>query len=396
MRRFKTETGRADMDKKALIKGLRDFGQSASNTVADTVAVPVDMIAAGLRYGGLPIPSDPMGGSQWMRNQGLTAEVAPGMAKTAGEAAGMIVPMVAAAKAPQIASGLLQAGRNLAKPSTMNKQSGAIVWHGSPHKFDKFDSSKIGTGEGAQAYGHGLYLAENPAVAREYQEKLSSVGGAKNLASQYGDVDKGITEAQRRISHYKQLIADGGGGDLRRANGMLNIAQKNLDDLTAMKAGLPENTGALYKVDLPDEHIAKMLDWDKPLSQQSAEVQKALNVQNSERYQQIQNELMDMMRNGGMDTPGWNALTSESMAIRQASGGFSPLNTGEDFYKGASATYGGHGGVSGYLKDRGIPGIRYLDGGSRGAGQGSSNFVVFPGNESLLQILERNGKGLAK
>jgi len=36
------------------------------------------------------------------------------------------------------------------------------VWHGSPHLFDKFDISKIGTGEGAQAYGHGLYFAENP------------------------------------------------------------------------------------------------------------------------------------------------------------------------------------------------------------------------------------------
>lgn len=35
--------------------------------------------------------------------------------------------------------------------------------------------------------------------------------------------------------------------------------------------------------------------------------------------------------------------------------------------------------------------IRYLDGGSRDAGAGSSNFVVFPGNEGLLKILERNG-----
>lgn len=45
-----------------------------------------------------------------------------------------------------------------------------------------------------------------------------------------------------------------------------------------------------------------------------------------------------------------------------------------------------------WLRKAGIPGIRYLDGGSRSAGQGSSNFVVFPGNEGLLSILERNGK----
>src|SRR5574343_527293 len=42
------------------------------------------------------------------------------------------------------------------------------VYHGSPHKFDKADSSKIGTGEGAQAYGHGLYWAESPVVANAY------------------------------------------------------------------------------------------------------------------------------------------------------------------------------------------------------------------------------------
>ena len=74
------------------------------------------------------------------------------------------------ARAPQIAAGLLKAQENLAAPSTIPQrgQRGAIVYHGSPHKFDKFDSSKIGTGEGAQAYGHGLYLAESPGVAESY------------------------------------------------------------------------------------------------------------------------------------------------------------------------------------------------------------------------------------
>jgi hypothetical protein len=41
------------------------------------------------------------------------------------------------------------------------------------------------------------------------------------------------------------------------------------------------------------------------------------------------------------------------------------------------------------LRQQGVPGIRYLDGGSRGAGAGSSNFVVFPGEEGLLSILGR-------
>lgn len=47
------------------------------------------------------------------------------------------------------------------------------AFHGSPHDFDKFDSTKIGTGEGAQAYGHGLYFAGKKEVADHYRQALS-------------------------------------------------------------------------------------------------------------------------------------------------------------------------------------------------------------------------------
>lgn len=42
------------------------------------------------------------------------------------------------------------------------------AFHASPYEFDEFDISKVGTGEGNQAFGHGLYFAENPGVARSY------------------------------------------------------------------------------------------------------------------------------------------------------------------------------------------------------------------------------------
>ena len=45
------------------------------------------------------------------------------------------------------------------------------AYHGSPHDFDQFSLSKIGTGEGAQAYGHGLYFADQEQVARNYKPK---------------------------------------------------------------------------------------------------------------------------------------------------------------------------------------------------------------------------------
>ena len=49
--------------------------------------------------------------------------------------------------------------------TAQERPKGIKAYHGSPHDFDKFDLSKIGTGEGAQAYGHGLYFAESPKVA---------------------------------------------------------------------------------------------------------------------------------------------------------------------------------------------------------------------------------------
>lgn len=130
------------MDKKAIIKALRDFGQSASNTAADTVAVPVDLIAAGLRSGGLPIPSNPVGGSEWMRQKGLTVPVDPGMAKTAGETAGILMPMVAAAKAPQIAAGLNKMGAASTMKGPISGQRGALSWHG-PERKNNLDASYL-------------------------------------------------------------------------------------------------------------------------------------------------------------------------------------------------------------------------------------------------------------
>ena len=59
---------------------------------------------------------------------------------------------------------------------------GIKAYHCWPHDFDKFDLTKIGTGEGAQVYGHGLYFAENPAVSGQggqyWQQFETQFGGA--------------------------------------------------------------------------------------------------------------------------------------------------------------------------------------------------------------------------
>lgn len=368
-----------------LLDNLSNFAQGASNSAASNLTAPVDGLAWLLRKAGLPIPNAPIGGSDWAAQNGFTRP-ATGNAGLLGEAVGGVAPMLAAAKAPQIARGLLQGAENLAAPATMNSQTGAIVWHGSPHKFDKFDASKIGTGEGAQAYGHGLYVAESPDVAKSYIEPnafrafdIAPEAEKRGMNLSAGARGEMIRQA---ASNSDPMIA---ARRLQYANSSTReIPQEKLAEL--ISAYKEAQTGALYKIDLPDEHIAKMLDWDKPLSQQHPDVQKAIFVDVDSAIGNTKNALIGASeRRAPVTQAELDRLMRERTRLSNLSGG--------DYYKQQSlGTTSGQPSAADSLKELGIPGIRYLDGGSRGTGTGSSNFVVFPGNEGLLNIMERNGQ----
>lgn len=362
------------------MSGLMDVAQAASNAVAGNVSGPVDMLAFLLRKAGVPVPEDPVLGTEWLKKRGLIRDVPQGAAQVAGETLGLLAPVAVAAKAPQIASGLLRAQENAAAPRTLRPDAGAIVWHGSPHKFDRFDSSKIGTGEGAQAYGHGLYLAESPDVANQY---------ARELSAKISVNDKPLLQANRRVGttgnsdlddYLTAALGDAKAArrellsDIRQVRPTNRAAakdmQRTLADLRNAKVTASAE-GQLYKVDLPDDQIARMLDWDRPFSQQAPEVRKAL--QNAEVV--------------GRDDWLISGMRGREIYNRSKFGApvKLPLRQIDDEIYAAQR-----------LRQAGIPGIRYLDGGSRGAGSGTSNFVVFPGEEGLLTILERNGVPLGR
>jgi hypothetical protein len=364
-------------------QSIWEFLQSASNAVAGNVAGPVDLLGMGLNKIGVNVGNAPVGGSEWMKRKGLMRDVEQGPARVLGETAGLLGPAMVTQFAPQIAGGLLKGADNLAAPRTLNPQTGAVVWHGSPHKFDKFDSSKIGTGEGAQAYGHGLYLAESPDVASEYQRKLGGVkltiggvdadeiikkGGSDGWAAQRlkNDFLSDSVSTSSQVTSPKFIK--------ETENYYRDAGDVRVKDLLEKYGTIStEKPGSLYKVDLPDEHIAKMLDWDKPLSQQTSEVRKAVLA--------TKNQLTpdDIDNLGG--SAGVRAL-------------YDPANKIDNFLGTWQSLRGRSDSGEMLLKQQGIPGIRYLDGGSRGAGSGTSNYVVFPGNEGLLKILERNGRTL--
>ena len=258
----------------------------------------------------------------------------------------------------------------------------ATTWHGSPHKFEptelndlgEFNATKIGTGEGAQAYGHGLYLAENPGVAKQYAKEL---GGRVPTIEISGQI---ITPPKGSIAEQALTLASGVTG-ANAANPLAGVADKVAKYGKQMQNGdailqqvqewqrLGAKVGSsnnLYKVDIPDEHIAKMLDWDKPLSEQSESVQAAI-----------------------AQLHGKDALGRPTNAPP-----LNPEDRGQWLYQalqeGRNQKL-----ASEALAAKGIPGIRYLDAGSRGAEGGTSNFVVFPGNEHMMTILERNGQAMS-
>jgi hypothetical protein len=405
------------MDKKAIIEALRDKPQlgrpdikgiprrvtdAVNRNIATLLGTPVDAVTNAINLGiagagtlghklGLVstppnVIESPIGGSEWFGQQMEQRGMVSPERNTYNEVmAGLLMPAATTRAAKTLFNAEQQAARNIAAPDTLNTpgfrgQRGAIVWHGSPHKFDAFDASKIGTGEGAQAYGHGMYFAESPDVAKAYQTALThsddyvdgqllDSGIPKHFLARILSDESGNVEAAR------QSLAV-----LARPGGAKSVADSAKQALKLLDAGerpivktiKPE--GALYKVDLPDEAIAKMLDWDKPLSQQAPDVQKA--IKKSQFYKDALARYKETKQ--WYDDP--KQKTGQSLHQYMQSG------FGDEVGKGMTPEA-----AAAYLRAQGIPGIRYLDAGSRATG-GTSNFVVFPGEERLLRILERNNQ----
>jgi hypothetical protein len=259
-------------------------------------------------------------------------------------------------------------------------KSPAIVWHGSPHKLDAFDSSKIGTGQGQASYGYGTNLADSPSFASDYMGAagpvldnsfIHTVNGneianpsntLKNIIRN-GGAEKFIGSMQKKLnSQFDELSKASKIDELGLGLSDFDIAKMQLADtqkiIDEAKGYLGKKLdyrqkGNLYQVDLPDEHISKMLDFDNPLSKQSQEIQ-------------------GLAKNYGLtdaDHLGGDLLQAMNGKLRS----------------GAES-----------MRDAGVFGVKYnVDGfGSSGKGAGTSNYVVFPGNERLLKILERNGQSL--
>jgi hypothetical protein len=147
--------------------------------------------------------------------------------------------------------------------------------------------------------------------------------------------------------------------------------------------------GKLYQVDLPDAKIEQMLDWDKPLSDQPKEVRQAL-TRLAQNAAQSDEQLMKDFQRLGASAPAnqlYAALVQRAVRLKKYEG----MRAGIPEDKAIPSLSYGQQIASEQLRQAGIPGIKYLDQGSRAGEKGTRNFVVFPGEEQSLTILERDG-----
>ncbi|HKF94124.1 MAG TPA: hypothetical protein VKB96_05895 [Gammaproteobacteria bacterium] len=234
------------------------------------------------------------------------------------------------------------------------------AFHGTPHRFDKFSTDNIGTGEGAQAFGYGLYFASNKAIAESYRQNIPLNQVIKQFQRELPDdadfdevmdlVGTGhFTKEQDRI--LKALDADGWLG-FDYASQAISAAYRDIEnyDPSQELRDAVNGSSQLYEVEIPNDN--EYLLWDKPYKDQPKTVKEA-----------IENAPKSVLQYGE-DTTGENIYRRLQIPAIQKQAGMTP-------------SYQTDKNASEYLNSLGISGIKYLDGSSRAKGDGNYNYVVF-------------------
>lgn len=265
-------------------------------------------------------------------------------------------------------------------PNSPDIRYAISAYHGSPHAFDRFDLSKVGVGEGNQVFGHGLYFSSMEAVASAYmhagQGTRLKVDGRSLVAPDNLAVAKQDPMFSRALNYLSMARDSTLAIEMATDDGRQDVAKQLVEMLSAGRI-TKIAPGNLYEVTLtPNED--ELLDWDAAIGDQSPEVKASLAavgfslVRDPQRHspdrplsgKDIYRELVLNAHDQTFDRAGplWESVKDDP----------NRLNYSMDAI------------ASRYLAAIGIPGLRYFDGDSRVAGNGSHNYVLF--DDSLVSI----------
>lgn len=246
------------------------------------------------------------------------------------------------------------------------------AYHGSPYTFDHFDLGAIGTGEGNQAHGWGLYFAQDKKIAENYKDILGANSGevitgktkykinedgdwydenTGNIIDDINPLSMALTEvletgnSNKAIEHLQEFIKSKEGktaqtliSQVKRAKEAIKLLKKN------EFAGHEQKTA--FEVELPEDN--ELIDEFKNINEQPRKVQAAIRK-------------------------AWKEIGYKPSALHYMSG--------REFYKQLASELGGEKAASEKLNSLGVKGITYdglVDG---------KCFVVF--DDKAIQIINR-------
>jgi len=163
---------------------------------------------------------------------------------------------------------------------------GIRAYHGSPFSFDRFSKEQIGTGEGAQAYGYGLYFAEREETARNYRDSLTPRNREYEdyLVSEYNRAvnNDDYTRAEvveRAMLHETPSDFRDMAENPENSPEVRQAAAAFADEMEGFRGsdGKPVNFGSMYEVRI-DANEDELLSYDTPLSQQPKKVQESVRA----------------------------------------------------------------------------------------------------------------------
>lgn len=244
------------------------------------------------------------------------------------------------------------------------------AYYGSPYTFDHFDLGAIGTGEGNQAHGWGLYFAQDKKIAENYKDILGAnsgeviTGKTKYKINEDGDwydentgniidditpLSMALTEvletgnSNKAIEHLQEFIKSKDGktaqtviSQVKRAKEAIKLLKKN------EFAGHEQKTA--FEVEIPEDN--ELIDEFKNINEQPKKVQQAVRKM-------------------------YRSLGYKTSALKYV--------TGKEFYDTVAAEKGGQKEASEFINEHGIKGITY-DGGNDG-----KCFVVF--DDKAIRII---------
>lgn len=322
-------------------------------------------------------------------------------------------------------------------------QFNQAAYHGTPHRFDRFSLDAIGTGEGAQVYGWGLYFAGNKEVAEWYRDSLTN---ARAQMVDNSRLEVGGQVVDKSSEDYELLLTierAGGFGpyitdkqmsllDLQPDHPVYRARVKTIERAKALqeKYGdaqleyvldiqMEKADGTLYQVDIPEDN--DLLDYSAKFLDQPEKVRQAI----AKLFNDIGQFDLLVTNPSGVDI--YNFLSEAAAEGRQfeASRTFTDKEEALAFYKEKMAKWRGKEGqmiqpqaeqdfdgnwqvtfgqeldevfgIQGTMSaDRsaslalnkvGIPGLRYQDGMSRGGEGNSYNYVIWDENAVTVEAV---------